>query len=284
MRRRWKRRRPDQLTARTLRARIAEHEATLREHAAAEAQFWVVEEARRAAEEALSFARVLERIRDQELDGRSRILADRHNFRVFAYRDAPTDASKLSRSLLNAQGQALFDAVLSEANHRRAELERAVRQRTLENLGADYVSGKKLAPSGPPKLDHYRVQRELEQYRSALDAKLAKDAPRRQREEAFEGDEGGVRRADQGGSGERPTQSGDYRTLPILRWAIGSQQHADHIYPVSRGGMSTLGNMVFICVTCNIGKGDKTLREFILIRGLNRAEVERRLESLGKRF
>lgn len=30
--------------------------------------------------------------------------------------------------------------------------------------------------------------------------------------------------------------------------------HADHIYPVSKGGQSTIRNMVFVCTKCNLKK------------------------------
>ncbi len=71
---------------------------------------------------------------------------------------------------------------------------------------------------------------------------------------------------------------------PYCAGAIGDEPHADHIYPVSRGGLSTPENMVYCCAKCNGTKHDKTLREFILSQGLVRDEVEERLHRLGKRF
>ncbi len=44
---------------------------------------------------------------------------------------------------------------------------------------------------------------------------------------------------------------------------IGDTPHADHIYPVSRGGLSTADNMIYVCRKCNSKKSDKTLIEFI---------------------
>lgn len=44
---------------------------------------------------------------------------------------------------------------------------------------------------------------------------------------------------------------------------LGESPHADHIYPVSKGGLSTKENMVYVCQTCNKRKSDKTLIEFI---------------------
>ncbi|MFM0632564.1 HNH endonuclease [Paraburkholderia xenovorans] len=60
--------------------------------------------------------------------------------------------------------------------------------------------------------------------------------------------------------------------------------HADHIYPVAKGGLSTLQNMVFVCADCNGRKSDRTLREFIKIMGFDQSAVETRLERLGKSF
>lgn len=38
------------------------------------------------------------------------------------------------------------------------------------------------------------------------------------------------------------------------------EAHADHIYPVKKGGLSTLENMVYVCHSCNGKKRDMTLR------------------------
>jgi 5-methylcytosine-specific restriction endonuclease McrA len=60
--------------------------------------------------------------------------------------------------------------------------------------------------------------------------------------------------------------------------------HADHIYPVSQGGLSTRKNMVYICSTCNMKKTNKTLREFIRDNKLDRYKIEKNLELLKKSF
>ena len=65
---------------------------------------------------------------------------------------------------------------------------------------------------------------------------------------------------------------------------LGDNPHADHIYPVSRGGLSTKANMVYVCASCNFRKRDKTLRMFIEEFGLDRANIEIRLSKLGKEF
>lgn len=65
---------------------------------------------------------------------------------------------------------------------------------------------------------------------------------------------------------------------------LGPQPHADHIYPLSKGGHSVIANMVMVCAECNIKKGSMTLRAFAIKYGLNRAAIEHRLHELGKDF
>ncbi len=65
---------------------------------------------------------------------------------------------------------------------------------------------------------------------------------------------------------------------------LGDSPHADHIYPVSRGGLSTSVNMVYVCTDCNAKKRDKTLRMFIEEFELDRIRIEERLSELGKEF
>ncbi|MBI4866159.1 MAG: HNH endonuclease [Candidatus Wallbacteria bacterium] len=60
--------------------------------------------------------------------------------------------------------------------------------------------------------------------------------------------------------------------------------HADHIYPVAHGGLSTPRNMVYICATCNQRKADMTLRQFVRKFSLDSDRIELELTRLGKRF
>jgi 5-methylcytosine-specific restriction endonuclease McrA len=60
--------------------------------------------------------------------------------------------------------------------------------------------------------------------------------------------------------------------------------HADHIYPVSKGGQSRVSNMVLCCSECNLKKKALTVREFALKYRMDRAEIERRLEMQNKTF
>jgi 5-methylcytosine-specific restriction endonuclease McrA len=58
--------------------------------------------------------------------------------------------------------------------------------------------------------------------------------------------------------------------------------HADHIYPLSKGGLSVESNLVLVCAECNNRKANMTLRAFTLKFGLDRTAIEKRLLKLGK--
>jgi 5-methylcytosine-specific restriction endonuclease McrA len=63
-----------------------------------------------------------------------------------------------------------------------------------------------------------------------------------------------------------------------------SHSHLDHIYPLSKGGLSNKSNLVFICQTCNQNKSNLTLRNFIKKMKFDESVVYDRLEKLGKDF
>ena len=69
---------------------------------------------------------------------------------------------------------------------------------------------------------------------------------------------------------------------PYCDGPLGENYHADHIYPVSKGGQSRESNMVNVCETCNLKKKDDTLNTFIIKYGLYRDSIERNLIKLGK--
>lgn len=71
---------------------------------------------------------------------------------------------------------------------------------------------------------------------------------------------------------------------PYCNGALGPQPHADHIYPLSRGGQETESNMVYVCSRCNIAKSDKTLHTFCTDHGLSFRQVSARLRRMGKDF
>lgn len=76
----------------------------------------------------------------------------------------------------------------------------------------------------------------------------------------------------------------DNDDCPYCGFLIVGAIHADHIYPVSKGGESTKKNMVLVCADCNSKKSALTLQAFIKKHNLNRDEIESRLSSLGKDF
>ena len=71
---------------------------------------------------------------------------------------------------------------------------------------------------------------------------------------------------------------------PYCGESLGETPHADHIYPVTKGGHSVAANMVLVCAACNLKKGSMTLRAFVAQYGLDREAVEMRLQELGKDF
>lgn len=71
---------------------------------------------------------------------------------------------------------------------------------------------------------------------------------------------------------------------PYCGDSLGPDPHADHIYPVSKGGRSVSRNMVYVCGQCNSNKKNLTLAAFILKFSLDRAAIEQRLQQLGKDF
>ncbi len=83
---------------------------------------------------------------------------------------------------------------------------------------------------------------------------------------------------------EIKSQLSKFKECPYCENDLGEIPHADHIYPVSKGGLSTKENMVYICQNCNSSKSDKTLNTFIKLKGLDRDKVEANLELLGKDY
>ena len=71
---------------------------------------------------------------------------------------------------------------------------------------------------------------------------------------------------------------------PYCGGHLGESPHADHIYPVSKGGRSTERNMVYVCARCNEDKSDLTLSAFIRHYNLDRDAIEARLSRMGKDF
>lgn len=76
----------------------------------------------------------------------------------------------------------------------------------------------------------------------------------------------------------------NHKVCPYCEKEIQGEAEADHIYPVSLGGLSTSENMVYVCKQCNRKKDQLTLREFINKYSLDRERIERNLNSLGKKF
>lgn len=77
-----------------------------------------------------------------------------------------------------------------------------------------------------------------------------------------------------------------YKTssCPYCTQKIEDSGHLDHIYPLSKGGLSVESNLVFVCSACNLKKSDMTLNQFIRKHSLDRVRIEKVLYDLGKDF
>ena len=71
---------------------------------------------------------------------------------------------------------------------------------------------------------------------------------------------------------------------PYCGKPMGSEARLDHIYLVSKGGLSVRSNLVFVCLECNQKKSDMTLTAFVKVRNLDREAIETRLNQLGNEF
>lgn len=71
---------------------------------------------------------------------------------------------------------------------------------------------------------------------------------------------------------------------PYCGSGLNGDAHLDHIYPVSKGGHSNSANLVWVCASCNIKKGAKTLSAFIKEFGLDRDRIEQSLDRLSKEY
>lgn len=72
------------------------------------------------------------------------------------------------------------------------------------------------------------------------------------------------------------------KDCPYCGADLAANPHLDHIYPVSKGGLSIVVNLVWCCSTCNGLKTDKGLMQFLKERGVPIEQALSRLHSLGK--
>jgi 5-methylcytosine-specific restriction endonuclease McrA len=72
------------------------------------------------------------------------------------------------------------------------------------------------------------------------------------------------------------------KDCPYCGGDLGIDPHLDHIYPVSKGGLSIVENLVWCCCACNAVKADKGLMQFLKERSLSIERTLSQLHSLGK--
>ncbi len=65
---------------------------------------------------------------------------------------------------------------------------------------------------------------------------------------------------------------------------LGEDFEADHIHPVSKGGLSIISNMINVCYECNRAKGNKTLGVFADEKGFDLGEINNRLKRQRKDY
>jgi 5-methylcytosine-specific restriction endonuclease McrA len=83
-------------------------------------------------------------------------------------------------------------------------------------------------------------------------------------------------------AGEIATQIPKTLDCPYCNGPLGDDAHLDHIYPVSKGGLSVLENLVWCCWRCNLRKGNSGLISFAKKHGYDLDQIHERLISLGK--
>jgi len=84
-------------------------------------------------------------------------------------------------------------------------------------------------------------------------------------------------------------QISKYKLCPYCHGRLGgfagkSAAHLDHIYPTSKGGLSTIQNLVYICQKCNLAKSNMTLSAFIKQAGLDQQKIHHALDVLEKDY
>lgn len=185
-----------------------------------------------------------------------------------------------SRLVPEAQGKVTEIRLAAQEELEALEGELELLTRSL--VGGPVATDNAPIPAPPPS--EASIRAEIAMYQRALKAKAEKERielkeydSARAAKAAYEG-----RTREEAAQVRRQLDVPD--ECPYCAGELGEGAHADHIYPVSRGGQSTVENMVLVRSSCNMAKGDKTLREFIESAGLNRGEIESRLERLGKVF
>jgi 5-methylcytosine-specific restriction endonuclease McrA len=137
----------------------------------------------------------------------------------------------------------------------------------------------------PPNWEMYLDHLKLRDYlRPIIEKKEKEEAKRRHEKAILASAMGKTREAGNAIKRALKKEIKEFPNCPYCKESLGNYPHCDHIHPVSHGGLSKLDNMIYICSSCNLKKGDSTLREFIGFYGLNRNEVEKCLLERGKRI
>ena len=75
---------------------------------------------------------------------------------------------------------------------------------------------------------------------------------------------------------------GKTKDCPYCGLSMGISPHLDHIYPVAKGGLSIIENLIWCCSTCNSIKSNKGLIQFLREKNIPIDETIQKLHLMGK--
>jgi 5-methylcytosine-specific restriction endonuclease McrA len=137
-----------------------------------------------------------------------------------------------------------------------------------------------------------KIKQDSEQYNdyySNLEKKLSLANQKKEAIEKFEKIYGNAlakaARSDQGSRERTNTVRALVRKTekcPYCNNILGNNPHLDHIYPIAKGGLSIVENLVWCCSACNLSKSDKGLIQFLTKSNYPIQDVLTRLELMGK--
>jgi HNH endonuclease len=122
------------------------------------------------------------------------------------------------------------------------------------------------------------IQDEISKYRRAFDSTVLKEEKSAELKAEIASARGHSRVLGNAIRGKLPTD----HPCPYCGGGLGQNYQTDHIYPISKGGRSTIRNMVNACSKCNTIKSHLTVYEFSRNYNLNLMKIIDRLRQLDK--
>jgi hypothetical protein len=187
--------------------------------------------------------------------------------------------SKSDRSAAQA-----INRELEQLHSRRAELEKSFRSQGFPATRIPEANENPWSKDGPGTLEQLEARERLKRVKAELERHLEALGGDTARLERLEAVEARVFQKERELAAKLRLTFKPTDKCPYCGGTLGSDPHLDHIYPVSKGGLSVSTNLIFVCLQCNQRKADKTLAEFLISYDLDRQAVEVRLKQLGKDF